>query len=148
MSATTAPKGAKWAGEVTCPDLPNGEFTIISPTGARRTVRIRRQAADASFQPGQRIISVLTGPDNTDWGSWTSVGMLRQDGSVMVWRKFQGSAHEKTVVFAVRALRAQQKGADLAGVEILASSTCCRCNRRLTVPESILQGMGPECATR
>ena len=34
------------------------------------------------------------------------------------------------------------------GYTLLRESRCCVCNRKLTVPESIEAGIGPECAGR
>jgi len=41
-----------------------------------------------------------------------------------------------------------QKGQISPDVQIFHSGRCGRCGRQLTVPESILSGLGPECAKR
>jgi hypothetical protein len=34
------------------------------------------------------------------------------------------------------------------GLKVHHEGRCCRCGRKLTVPESIETGLGPECASR
>lgn len=42
----------------------NGIFSIESPRGGHRTFKIKTQKPDALFAPGQRIVSLLNGPEN------------------------------------------------------------------------------------
>jgi hypothetical protein len=39
-------------------------------------------------------------------------------------------------------------GREMPSLEIWHEGKCCRCGRKLTVPESISSGIGPECATK
>ena len=55
------------------PVIPNGEITLTNrETGEHRTFRIRTNKEDARFAPGERVIALLTGPDNTT--SYTGFG--------------------------------------------------------------------------
>jgi hypothetical protein len=49
----------------------------------------------------------------------------------------------KAIKFALHLLKYHQTNPDL---EIWHSGRCGRCSRRLTVPESIAAGIGPDCA--
>ncbi len=121
----------------------NGIVTIKSiATGEHRTLRIRTQKEDSSFLPGRRIVSLLTGSDNES--SYTSFGMLSQGGTtVFLWKRLQDSkAYNWYKRFLENPGRFEDK------VEINFEGRCRRCNRLLTVPESVESGIGPTCAGR
>ena len=123
-------------------NVPNGTFTFSNNARAtHRTLRLRTQKADASFLPGARVVSVLTGSDNSDFGSWTAVGTLEEKG-FRAFRKHQDTKLAQVAGWAVKVLLT----APPEGIEVLESRTCARCNRRLTRPDSIHRGLGPECA--
>lgn len=124
----------------------NGEITMRNPeTGGHRTVRIKTQAADANFAPGERIISLLVGSDNTS--DYQGFGFVKDDGRVIVWKRYRGngtpSAHQRL------ALMVQYPDHyEALGVEYMFSTRCRVCNRKLTTPESIESGIGPICEGR
>ena len=72
---------------------------------------------------------------------------LRDHGVDQGWRKVQG---DKARLDGLPWLMARlQSGKGLPEtVEVWHEGRCCRCARRLTVPESIILGLGPACATR
>lgn len=128
----------------------NGVFTVNNPkTNQHRTFRIRTQSKDARWMPGMRVISLLTGPDNTS--NYESFGFVGDTG-IKVWRKKRGglglpSAHEKFAVIlqSLFEFRARSPYAHY-GLTLQESCTCIFCNRALTDPLSIATGIGPECA--
>lgn len=131
--------------------MKNGIITIHSPRGGHRTFRIRTQPADAKFAPNRQIVAMLTGPDNgTDY---TSFGFV-VSGDVIVWQSRMGPAvganglHERSdwEVFAL--MLSHRTDFEAHGYRYLHEATCRRCNRRLTTPESIAAGVGPECGGR
>ena len=130
-----------------CPSLANGEFTFEKEDGGRRTVRIKTQALDSKWNPGRRVVSMLTGKDNTEFGDWTSVGLLEPDGSLSVFKKQQGGKLEAICTWAVKVLLAPAEVRPKT-VRIHESTRCIRCNRLLTVPSSILNSLGPDCAEK
>lgn len=123
----------------------NGTYTITGE-GQRTTFRVRTQRPDARFAPGKRVLGILSGPDNTS--EYTGVGFLvHEDGveRIAVWRSKQGTAWEdKAELFAQVVLR--NEAVDF--YTILMAGSCCVCNRKLTVPESIISGIGPVCAAK
>lgn len=130
--------------EIIAGELPNGEFTFVnSAAGTRRTVKIKTQAPDANFQPGARLVSVLTGSNNEEWGDWTTVGTVTAEGGFKPFRKHEGGQLAKISAWAVKVLQAPEAP---EGVEVHKSCRCLRCNRLLTVPSSINRYLGPECA--
>jgi len=119
----------------------NGNVTISNPaTGGHRTFQIRTQKADASFAPGERIVSLLTGPDN--WRNYRGFGFVKSDGRIVLWRKNRTDTFRK---FADM-LENPERYADR--VEYMAESKCRVCNKKLTTPESIESGIGPVCGGR
>ena len=140
------------------PVIFNGTYTIENVlTGEYRTLRIKTQKADASFAPSARILSVLTGPDNE--ASYTSFAFVRE-GKAIVWNSKRGQ-HGKRSNFEGYAFMLEKAIAALAteaddgafnigerDYKVTRSKRCLSCNRKLTTPESLARGFGPECAAR
>ncbi len=115
----------------------NGVFTITSKkTGQHRTFRVKTQSADSTFMPGERIVS-MRDPD----GIYVGFGFVESDGRVTVWR-----SRQKTYGKYVKLLENLQAYADSGMIELQAATTCRKCNRQLTNPESIESGIGPHCS--
>ncbi len=121
--------------------IPNGCFTINNiDKSTHRTVKIH--TAQRGNLEGKRIISLLVGPDNNS--NYSGFGFVNDDGKISVWRKHNGS---RTMVWIAQFIAAKFSGQefDHPGLELLVEQRCLRCNRRLTTPESIKAGIGPEC---
>lgn len=129
----------------------NGTFTVQNKlTGEHRTFRVWRQDDDATFAPGKRILSLLTGANNVE--DYTGFAFV-DDKGINVWRSKRGEDGKRSVWEGY----AVMLGAILAGVpatfdvsrySVQCSTRCRRCNRELTTPESIASGIGPICAGR
>lgn len=122
--------------------VPNGIFTLTLPDGGHRTFRIYTKRQTAKFAPGQRIIAILVGPDNTndyeDWGFVTDQG-------IKPWAARRSKKYEEYAAVLWEILAG---GGEVVGYELTACRKCLVCNRPLTTPESIEAGIGPECAER
>lgn len=117
----------------------NATFTILnSETGNRFTFKV---AQPTNNHP--HFVRVMTGPDNENnfsflgtifdkknyrHGERSTVNQAAQSAKVFSWAWPQILAHS---------LPEQ--------IEIHHQGSCGRCGRKLTVPESILSGFGPEC---
>jgi hypothetical protein len=118
----------------------NGTFTVVNPaSGEHRTFRIRTQKKDARFAPGERIVSLLTGPDNEE--DFTGFGFIGQDGKVRVWNRFAGTQYDRYA----RLIGNLEAEALRWNLEVLWSAKCRCCNRELTDPVSLREGIGPVC---
>lgn len=90
-----------------------------------------------------RFVSVLVGPDN--WSNYKYFGYIRRGVF------FHGGAKAKIAVSAPSAgafdwaWRALARGTMPESLRIWHEGACGRCGLRLTVPESIKSGFGPEC---
>lgn len=117
----------------------NGTFTLIGPRG-HRTLKVK--TVRAGSLEGRRIVSLMTGSDNES--DFTGFGFVNPDNSVSVWRKFAGS--DKEIIG--RVFVKLYMGGEIPGYSIEASKSCIVCNRKLTSPESLESGIGPECSGR
>lgn len=114
----------------------NGEITLTNPkTGGHRTFRIK--TCKQGNLEGKRILSMLIGQNNEN--DYLGIGFVTDEG-IQIWRKHQGSLYEKA---AKCLLRIEELGL-IQNFE----GKCRRCNRKLTVLESVQSGIGPECAKK
>jgi|TARA_R110002096_G_scaffold55026_3_gene141591 hypothetical protein len=121
----------------------NGTLTVSNPaTGKHRTFRIKTQKDDARFAPGERVISLLVGPDNTS--DYRGFGFV-VDGRVKVWRRFETVEGGQFTRYS-RMLNSLEAECEKFGLVVDFATNCRRCNRQLTTPESVQSGIGPVCA--
>ncbi len=121
----------------------NGTLTLYNPaTEGHRTLRVRTQPEDAKFAPGERIVALLVGPDNEN--SYQPFAFLKPDGRVLVWKRYRGNGEPSRYEKLARMLT-QPELFEAKGVQYEFSTTCRRCNRKLTTPASIASGIGPVC---
>ena len=123
----------------------NATLTLVSkPTGSRYTYHIRSKP-DRSGRPAIWFVRVMFGPDNeTDFAY---LGFIKPN-QIYHWAYGKTPIKEddkrnRAFAWAWRALAAGRMPDDL---EIWHEGRCGRCGRKLTVPESIASGIGPECA--
>lgn len=120
----------------------NGIVTMLSKaTGNHRTFKIWRQPADSKFFPGERLVGMLNGSDNTN--DYQAFGMIGAEGTINLWRKHQGG---KFFEWAKACLQSPEKF--LHQVEFNFEGRCRKCNRPLTCPQSVKEGIGPICSGR
>jgi hypothetical protein len=109
-------------------------------TGARFTYRVR-VSEDGSIH----FVSVLTGENNeTDYAYLGTIrGAVFNHG-----KKSKIGADAPSAKAFAWAFPALAGGKMPTGLNVWHEGRCGRCNRKLTVPESIASGFGPECAGR
>lgn len=136
----------------------NAYFTVRSmKTGQRYTFRVSMPKPDENRFPQTwkqnwkanqapvHFVSYLSGTSNES--DYTYLGMIK-NGQFMSTRK---SAHlaSSTVFKAFSFVFSHLVRVQMPPqAEIWHEGRCGRCGRKLTVPESIEAGIGPECATR
>ena len=137
----------------------NSCFTLLSTvTGKRFTYKVKSAAKDRdkNWSTGNQdrttfFVSVLYGPDNDS--DYAYIGMLKQnhDGyyefrQTLKSRFKQGSPQWDAFDYCWQAL---DSGCHWPSkVEFWHEGQCCICGRKLTVPESVERGIGPECASK
>ena len=130
----------------------NGTYTIQNvKTGEHRTFRIRTQKETARFAPGKRTVALLTGPNNEL--DYDSFGFVINE-NIFVWSQKRGQGKMSAYDWYAFMLQdlADNNGDKLRELgkdyRIMLEKRCIRCNRKLTHPDSIASGIGPECASR
>lgn len=116
----------------------NAYFTLVSVTTQNRFTYRVRQCED---KPELYFVSVLTGADNES--DYTYFGTIYDaDGPVF---KFGKKSRIGKDAQSVRAFEWWMANMDSDKVEVYHEGRCGRCGRKLTVPESVQNGLGPEC---
>jgi Family of unknown function (DUF6011) len=119
-----------------------GNATVTIREGQTRyTYRIRA----AKNNPGIHFVALLTGPDNED--DYTYLGTVFDREVFRLTKKSLWQKTSSPVVIFNRTLNYLVKGLRL-DMEIWHEGRCGHCGRKLTVPESIARGIGPECVSR
>lgn len=110
-------------------------------TGTRYTYRFNRPPGE---DPSRCVwVRVLTGPDNTS--AYKYLGVLWPKD--MSYRAKGAEPSSQAIAWVIRTLR-ERPDTLLGSAEVWHEGKCCRCGRKLTTPESIARGLGPECASR
>lgn len=126
----------------------NGHYTIkSSKTGDHRTFKIHTQSEKAEFAPGKRIVSLLTGSENDSDESYTGFAFI-DDLGIHIWAKKQGEGLWEKYAEMLWSLALDSALSPWAakGFTVMGEGRCLRCNRLLTTPESVRNGIGPICA--
>lgn len=134
-----------------------GTYTIVGPKGGHRTLEIVPHWIAAEAEKGVKVARFLRGPDNsTDFTGFAFINPGRsgthgasEAGTerVSVWRKFREGYED--IKAALRFLLAHQDRLGEFGLAYaLKSGRCYRCQKKLTVPVSVHNGLGPTCADK
>lgn len=120
----------------------NAYFTLRSKkTGTRFTYHANAPENDG----GIRFLAVLTGPENES--DYVYFGYIR--GAIFHHgRKSTITADAPSVAAFRWAWGHLDRGMLPAALEIWHDGRCGMCGRKLTVPESVASGFGPECIQR
>jgi hypothetical protein len=120
-------------------------FTIESrKTGKHFTFSVNFKKATDRFPRDKYLVALLNGPDNTS--NFTYVGELNTStGEVRLTAGSRVARDASSYVALTWVLRRVWANQDLPDCEIWHEGRCCVCGRRLTVPESIENGIGPVC---
>jgi hypothetical protein len=129
----------------------NATFTLKNTvTGNRFTYKVTQIRKDGRAA-SPHFVKLMTGPDNES--SFEYVGLIKNEANY-----FHGGAKAKVPADArahktfewfwntLQGRNARGPLSNFPGFEFWHEGRCCRCGRKLTVPESIANGIGPECA--
>lgn len=133
----------------------NSIFTIVEGD-KRYTYKVRTPALDRAknWSTGnqdktQRFVSVLYGPDNES--DYRYLGMMRQnvDGALFFAKTAKSLSEDdpRFQLFSKYWAILEYGCRVMPGTDFWHEGQCCVCGRKLTVPESIASGIGPECAS-
>lgn len=120
-------------------------------TGSRFTYRISAPKKDTprggrviDREAEVRFVAVLTGQDNE--ADYTYLGTIRNGGPYAHGRKSRVSEDAPSVEVFAWAWERLLAGDLPPTVSVWHEGRCGRCSRKLTVPESVATGYGPECS--
>ena len=140
------------ANEITNSDFFKGGhaiFTVSNPQGVRYTFKIKQgNFGKAVEADSPYFASLLTGPDNNS--SYTYMGMFNPNNyTCRLTRASKYTSDSLPWRVLNWVLRITFSGQNLPeGYGLQHEGKCCRCGRKLTTPESIDRGIGPECAKK
>ena len=132
-------------------------FTVEVPEEHRKegvkphyTYRVDKVEQNAKY-PEAYFVKLLSGPDNTS--DYSYVGRLDQFVGFVETTAKSKFTHESYPVKLLNRVVARVWCDDHAayeqyGFKVHHEGKCGRCGRRLTVPESVESGIGPECAKK
>lgn len=115
-------------------------------SGNRFTYKIKTAPKRQPNDPDTWFVQLLNGPDNTS--DFMYIGILRKDSGVpqYMWTsKARADRDASSVQVFQWALNQFVADKIPASLEVYHEGRCGRCGRKLTVPESIASGFGPEC---
>lgn len=122
----------------------NAYITLRSAkTSTRYTYRITR-AKNALDETGVHFVKVLTGPENEN--NYSYFGYIKNKEYYPGGSKAKIGNDAPSVVAFKWAFDKLMQDAELSHLEVWHDGRCGRCGRKLTVPESVERGIGPECA--
>jgi Family of unknown function (DUF6011) len=125
----------------------NATFTVDNGAGEHFTFKIS-QPKQRGDQPAPYFLGVLSGPDNES--NYSYMGIINPiDCSLRFTKGSKVTAEAKSVKVALWALKhAITDGMLPAAYQMRHEGTCGCCGRKLTHPESLDRGIGPECWSR
>lgn len=133
----------------------NATFTIVDGD-TRFTYKVKSFTADKNKfwstknqDKSVYFVSVLTGPSNESDYQYMGLLKLQPDGDYIFGRTAKSRFEEAapSMLLFRRAWNAVERGCCWPhALEFWHEGVCCVCGRKLTVPESIASGIGPECA--
>jgi hypothetical protein len=119
----------------------NALFTVGNNKGEHYTFKIRKPKGENK----PYFVNLLTGPQNTS--DFTYLGIYNpEQNRVFLTKKSRYNEESRPTKVIQWALKVIASGQELPkGYTIQHENKCCRCGRTLTTPESIENGIGPEC---
>jgi hypothetical protein len=120
----------------------NATVTLVSKaTAARYTFKVRK-----SDNGEIHFVSLMNGPDNEQ--AFAYIGYIRRSVFFHGGIKAKASADAPSVKAFAWTWKLLQQDIMSPALEIYHEGKCGRCGRKLTVPESVSRGIGPDCSNR
>jgi hypothetical protein len=114
-------------------------------TGNRYTYRIELADKRNPNDTDTYFVGLLMGPDN--WFNYKYIGIIKNGEYRWTDKAAKNAARDAGSVKAITHVISALRAGNMDGFEVWHEGKCGRCGRKLTVPESIASGFGPECIT-
>ena len=127
----------------------NATVTLVSKTsGDHMTFKVTKpwnhETNKRDFDAGVFFVNQLTGdPNSDDYRNY--VGFIKSGETRLIAGR-KGNPESKAFKGFDWAWSKLNAGKMPEQLEILHSGNCCRCGRKITRPDSLARGIGPECA--
>jgi len=122
-------------------------FTLVSlKSGNRYTYKVELADKRNPNDTDVWFVSLLNGPDN--WTNYAYIGMIRQCEHGTYSFRWTGKSRVSQDAPSFVGFEYCFEGlvnSNMDGFEFIHEGKCGRCGRRLTVPDSVESGFGPEC---
>ena len=123
---------------------------FVNAGKARLTLKSLRTATRYTYRvtkvrntPNRFFVSLLTGPDNTS--SYSYIGLLENKKFRLTSKSQMNDSSGPVKAFRFMCTQVLENERVPEQLEVWHEGRCGRCNRLLTVPESIERGIGSEC---
>jgi len=126
----------------------NATFTVESEkSGEHKTYKIRRTKPTPRFPNPSLMLSLLSGPCNET--NYSYIGIVNEEtGSLRLTKASKRNEQSPDVLTFNWLMKHLFTDKVLMNAKVHHEGKCGVCARKLTVPESILRGIGPECWSR
>lgn len=118
-----------------------GYYTVVVPGGPHITLRVTKWK-QGRYGTDVRYWQYMDGTSNTS--DYTTFGYQAPNKAIVVYTQYQGDGR---IIHALDVLTGSGL-ADARKAYALMSKRCARCNKLLTNPDSIEDGLGSECRTK
>lgn len=127
----------------------NSIFTVKSKkTGIRFTFKVSCPKNQTKENASRLFVSLLTGANNeSDYRYFGFIVNDLADKTFVLSRRANIEVPAPSVVAFTFVWNMLLNKQTCLKLEIWHEGRCCRCGRKLTVPESISSGIGPECSS-
>lgn len=121
----------------------NSMFTFkVDKLNVRFTYKVLKTKHDEN----KFWVFVLTGPDNRF--DYTKFGVIKKVFNQYVFERITSSRikeDSKSFLTFVWGFKLVKRGTEAENLEIWNTGRCCKCGAKLTNPQSVEDGIGPEC---
>ena len=122
--------------------IANGTYTLLN-SEKHSHVTIKIHTVRKGKLEGKRIISKLVGTDNEN--DYMGFGFVHDNDRITIWQS-KKDAKLSQIAHILRSLLFEGDASIYSRrVTVELSKRCLRCNRKLTTPQSLKDGIGPEC---
>lgn len=153
LSARTLENHQIHKGAVFTLTIPDAFQTVYKVKNSHFTYKVKMERSEDGVNESWYCL-LLTGPDNSN--SYTYMGVLNPNTGEFSLTPKSGVTND---AWSVRMLKrtlacmwkhdgASLEDMDRSGFYVMHCGKCGRCGRKLTVPESLKNGLGPICANK
>jgi hypothetical protein len=119
-----------------------GNATVTFENVSKGT-HVTYKVSNVPDSEGKFFVSILSGNDNET--NYSYVGLVNQGTGSFYPSKKLNPETKSVKAFDYIYTRILKTGQLSTDVRVYHSGQCCRCGRKLTTPESVKNGLGPEC---